>query len=188
MKHGRIDVVGVRDVRGARADLSGEVEIIAIEVKAGNQPFATAVGQARSYSTYAERCYLADLRKGKATPPFTLAEIDIASSLGVGLIAIRPSQVIKEILSSPRHSPLTHMRIEIINKLSCYQCVVCSAVYPKHSTAGSVRKAIAQRLPLCYTLDQLDDRKRSSYKYKTKYERRYVCLDCVKALLITRDA
>ena len=39
LRYSRIDVVGIRDVGG---DLSGEVESIAVEVKRGTQPFATA--------------------------------------------------------------------------------------------------------------------------------------------------
>jgi hypothetical protein len=42
LRHSRIDVVGVRDTGG---DLSGEVEVIAIEVKRGSFPFANAAGQ-----------------------------------------------------------------------------------------------------------------------------------------------
>src|SRR6476661_7152824 len=59
LQHSRVDVLGIRDVGG---DLSGEVETIAIEVKRGNQPFATTSGQARGYSVYADRVYLADIR------------------------------------------------------------------------------------------------------------------------------
>ena len=63
-KFGRVDVVGLRDIGG---DLSGALEVVAVEVKNGNQPFNTAVGQAYSYSVYAERCYLADARDECAT-------------------------------------------------------------------------------------------------------------------------
>ena len=39
LRHGRIDVLGVRDIGGS---LSGEIEIISIEVKRGAEAFATA--------------------------------------------------------------------------------------------------------------------------------------------------
>jgi hypothetical protein len=91
-RYSRADVVGVRDTGGAN---SGAVELIVIEVKRGKEPFATASGQAAGYSVYANRVYLADVRKASFTP----SELGIASNLGVGLIAIvnkRP----KEVLSS----------------------------------------------------------------------------------------
>ena len=59
LRHGRIDVIGLRDAGGR---LSGRAEVVAIEVKRGNAPFATSVGQAHGYSIYADRCYLADVR------------------------------------------------------------------------------------------------------------------------------
>lgn len=106
MTFGRVDVVGIRDLGGQRADLTGIVEVIAVEVKAGNQPFSTAVGQAYSYSIYADRCYLADYRP--KSRPFKIEEIDMASKLGVGLLAIHENKRISEVLASPQHSPLVH--------------------------------------------------------------------------------
>lgn len=50
LRHGRIDIIGLRDVGG---DLSGEVETIAIEVKRGAFPFANGCGQTLGYKTYA---------------------------------------------------------------------------------------------------------------------------------------
>ncbi len=60
LRYSRVDVIGVKDVGG---DLSGEVETIAIEVKRGAEPFATASGQALGYQVYANRVYLADVRE-----------------------------------------------------------------------------------------------------------------------------
>src|SRR4051812_12565036 len=82
LRHGRIDIIGVRDIGG---DLSGEVETIAIEVKRGAFPFANGCGQALGYKTYANRVYLADKRQDS----FTTDELHIASHLGIGLIQIR---------------------------------------------------------------------------------------------------
>src|SRR5437764_15255149 len=65
LRHSRIDVVGVRDIGG---DLSGDVETIAVEVKRGLFPFATASGQTLGYNVYANRVYLADVRDKSFTP------------------------------------------------------------------------------------------------------------------------
>src|SRR5271170_3808873 len=59
LRFGRIDVIGVRDVGG---QLSGNIEIVAIEVKREKTPFANACGQTFGYSVYANRIYLADQR------------------------------------------------------------------------------------------------------------------------------
>ena len=59
-KFGRVDVIGIRDIGG---DLSGVVEIIAVEVKVGNQPFNTATGQAYGYlSTLTTSCTVFEFR------------------------------------------------------------------------------------------------------------------------------
>ena len=47
LRAGRIDVVGLRDTGG---NLEGSGEVIAIEVKRGQQPFLTAIGQAASWT------------------------------------------------------------------------------------------------------------------------------------------
>jgi hypothetical protein len=92
------DVVGARDSGGEH---SGDVELIVIEVKAGNERFATASGQAVGYSVYANRVYLADVRE----QGFKSAELDIASNLGVGLIQISGTKC-TEVLSSRHPTPL----------------------------------------------------------------------------------
>ena len=69
--HSRPDVFGVRDIGG---DLSGEVQTIAVEVKKEGPPFATMSGQTLGYNVYANRIYLAQLRK----QAFTIDQMDIA--------------------------------------------------------------------------------------------------------------
>jgi hypothetical protein len=126
-KNGRIDIIGIRDIGG---DLTGKTELISVEVKAANQPFATTAGQAIGYSVYAERCYLADLRSGKE--PFSQEEIAIASKLGIGLIALKRSgNVIEEVLSSPIHSPIDYMKHEIIEKLGFSLCSTCNSIFKR---------------------------------------------------------
>src|ERR1051325_6870721 len=77
LRHGRIDITGVRDVGG---DLSGAIETIGVEVKRGSFPFANACGQTLGYNVYVNRAYLADVRQEGFTPD----EIHIASHLGIG--------------------------------------------------------------------------------------------------------
>jgi hypothetical protein len=177
---GRVDVVGIRDIGG---DLAGAVEIITVEVKTGNQPFNTAVGQAYSYSVYADRCYLADCRVG--AHPFVLEEIDIASKLGVGLLAIRPNGNISEILASPQHTPLIHMRAKLIEKLRYAQCTVCGSIFQRGDeknwakyVSSNIKNALKQERGLVYWLEELGERKDRS-KRKYNYERRYICSDCI---------
>jgi hypothetical protein len=177
---GRMDVVGIRDIGG---DLAGAVEIIAVEVKAGNQPFNTAVGQAYSYSVYADRCYLADCRSG--AHPFDLIEIDIASKLGVGLLSIQPNGSISEILASPQHAPLIQMRAKIIERLRYAQCTICGSIFQRGDeknwgryVSSNVKNALKQGRGLVYWLEEPGERKdRLNRKYN--YERRYICSDCI---------
>lgn len=98
LRHSRIDVFGIRDIGG---DLTGEVETIAIEVKRGSAPFATASGQTYGYKVYVNRVYLADWR----TEPFSHEELSIAGNLGIGLVQIRGNRCI-EVLTSPRYEPI----------------------------------------------------------------------------------
>jgi len=178
-RFGRVDVIGLRDIGG---ELSGAFEIIAVEVKAGNQPFNTATGQAYGYSVYAERCYLADLRDG--TEPFSLDEIDIASRLGVGLLAIRPSGRVADILASPRGAPLVRMRAKIIERLGYSQCVICGSAFQRGDAkqffkhvSRDIAKAVKEEKGFVYWLHDIDARKRQGYFYT--YERRCMCRNCV---------
>ena len=121
LKHGRIDVVGIRDVGG---DLSGEIETVSIEVKRDSAPFATATGQALGYKVYANRIYLAEQRP-KA---FTSEEVEIAGHLGVGLIRITGAKCHEE-LSSPYYRPITRMNMLLIEKLGLGACQLCGTVF-----------------------------------------------------------
>jgi hypothetical protein len=178
-RYGRVDVVGIRDVGGR---LGGEVEVVAVEVKGGNQASNTATGQALGYSVYAERCYLADLRP--STQPYSLEEIDIASRLGVGLLAIHSKGDPTEVLTSPLHTPLPRMRAEIIEKLGYSKCVACGSVFKQGEpgqwgkyVSRSIRKALDQEKGFVFWLDELNERRDVPHVYN--YMRRYLCRDCV---------
>ena len=184
-RHGRIDVAGLRDVGG---DLSGKCELIAIEVKAGRQPFATAAGQAYGYSVYADLTYLADLRP--AGKDFSDAERAIAARLKIGLIALRGNGRIAEVQTSPLHEPIEGLRLQVIEAMGHAVCSVCSAVFRRGEDGrefanvkragvnpGAVKKAVAEGKGYVYWLQEASgrDKKQRSLMYR----RRYVCPDCV---------
>lgn len=189
-RYSRVDVVGIRDVGG---ELSGEVETIAIEVKNGSQPFATTTGQARGYSVYANRVYLAEWRSGG----FTRDEIDIASHLGVGLIDVR-SRAINECLSSPYHNPVPRLQLSVFERMGYGPCCVCGCVvqvgsgehrysFTKMSRA-SISKAAKTDRGLVFWNHEVGQRKRVEDKRrKTTRERRFLCADCVANLFPVDD-
>jgi len=184
-QYGRVDVVGVRDIGG---DLSGGWEVIGVEVKGGSQPFGTAAGQAHGYSVYANKCYLADLRSG--TRPFRSDEIDIASALGIGLLAISGGKV-KEVLAAPHREPIERLSLQLLEKLDYSLCTVCRSLFRRSengnwsaniSRAGFV-KAAEREKGFIYWLSEMAERRRASRRDRALiYERRYVCADCVRAL------
>lgn len=191
LRHGRIDVVGVRDVGG---ELSGEIETFSVEVKRGSEPFATASGQALGYKVYAERVYLADLRKR----PFTSAEIEIASHLGVGLIRIAGRQCHEE-LSSPYHRPILRMNLLLLERMGMGRCQLCGSYFQlgdvrkpavkRYSRVSreNIKKARAQERGMMFWNREVDERKRRT-GVQTRgddltYERRFLCPDCVEHVL-----
>ncbi len=189
IRHGRIDVVGLRDVGG---ELSGTGEVVSIEVKPAGRPFATAAGQARGYSVYANRCYLASGRSSR--PTFTDDEIEIATQLGIGLIAIKKTGLV-EALSAPRHEPVERLQLLVIERVGYSLCAVCHSFFRRGtrdgswdrvtrsgSSAGPVRAAERGR-GYMFWLDEVADRnRRRSSVRDVIYHRRYLCPDCVENL------
>jgi hypothetical protein len=184
--YSKADVVGIRDTGGEN---SGDVELIVIEVKGGKEPFATASGQARGYSVYANRVYLADVREKGFTP----SEIEIASYLGIGLIRIQGKKC-QEILSSPRHQPLTRMWMEMARKLGLGQCRICGTFVELGAAYGNltkedVLKSIEQKKGLVYWHESLADRKkkmgiaRKNEDRNNSWQRRFICEECIQVLL-----
>lgn len=183
LRHSRIDVVGVRDVGG---DLSGEVETISIEVKKGSEPFATACGQALGYKIYANRVYLADVRKGS----FTYDEIRIASQLGVGLIQIK-NGTCREILTSPSYVPMSSLNLLLLEKLRLGKCQFCGSFFQtgslksghRHSNLSreNLKRAIKEKKGLIFWNYEVAERKDKVGIRPTDstFERRFICPDCV---------
>lgn len=189
-RHSRVDVLGIRDVGG---ELSGEVETIAVEVKRGTQPFATTSGQARGYSVYANRVYLAEVRKDG----FNRNELDIASSLGVGLIHISKSGC-REVLSSPRHEPIARLQLRVFEKMGYGRCCICQTLFPvgtgkadfnfSHLTRAGIVKAAEREKGLIFWNWTVGQRKRREDREKgTTRERRFICSECVENLFPIRQ-
>ena len=188
LRHSRIDVVGIRDTGG---DLSGEVESIAIEVKRGTEPFATASGQTLGYRVYVNRVYLADYRDH----PFSPEEMAIANHLGIGLILIN-GRSCTEVLSSPHYRPMAGLHLRLLERLALGTCQFCNAVFrigsPKTNTFSNLarenmKKALNDNKGLMFWNREVAERKnrlglRTSEDGST-FERRFICPDCVANFL-----
>jgi len=188
LRYSRVDVLGVKDVGG---DLSGEIEIIAIEVKRGSEPFATASGQALGYHVYANRVYLADRREKTFTP----SEIEIASHLGIGLVQIIGATC-REVLSSPYHRPISRLSFSLLEKLALGECRICGTFFEigmaknrqfSNLTREKFQKAVGSEKGLMFWNRELADRKNKTgvrvTNDGTTHERRFICPDCVQNVL-----
>lgn len=171
-------------------DLSGDVETISIEVKRGSEPFATACGQALGYKIYANRVYLADVRKDS----FSYDEIGIASQLGIGLVQIKNGRC-KEILSSPTYAPLNSMNLRLLEKLWLGKCQFCGSFFEtgdlEHGRWNSklsrenLKKAMQERKGLIFWNYEVAERKDRIGIRQTDntFERRFICPDCVEVFI-----
>jgi hypothetical protein len=191
LSYSRVDVLGVRDIGG---NLSGEVETIAIEVKRGTQPFATASGQALGYEVYANRVYLADVRETEFRP----SEIEIASHLGIGLIRIHGSKC-REVLSSPYHHPISRMSLELVERMGLGRCQMCGTTFEIGTKANRWLKVSRKSLPCALEKGkgfvfwnfELARRKRTVSDRPTNHGtstfRRYICPDCVSSVFCPKE-
>lgn len=187
LRHGRIDIVGVRDIGG---DLSGAIETIGIEVKRGSFPFSNACGQTLGYRVYVNRAYLADLRD----EGFTHDEIHIASNLGIGLVQIRNGKCI-EVLSSPFYTPIEKLALRLLESMRLGKCQLCSCFFetgtPKNRFANvareNLKRAVYNEKGLVFWNREVAERK-AKLKIRvasdgSTFERRYFCPDCVAYVL-----
>lgn len=194
LSHSQIDVVGLRDIGG---DHSGAAEVLAIEVKRGNQPFATTSGQTAGYSVYANRVYLADLIEGD----FSHDQKEIALHLGIGLISIGGGTSrlrITERLSAPARSPIPRMQVDLIAKLGFSRCSICETLFamkdPKTGNsrvtkagqrANYMHRAVASDKGLRYWHEEVSIRKKPYTDGRSNdyiYARRHVCPGCIATL------
>jgi hypothetical protein len=184
LSHGRIDVIGVRDIGG---DLSGEIETIAVEVKRGSSPFVNASGQTVGYRIYANRVYLADEREKS----FSQDEMYIASHLGIGLIEISEGKC-TEVLSGPFYTPIKKLHMLLLENLKLGRCQICESVFQigndksafSNVTRENLKKAVSSEKGLMFWNREVAKRKRELGIRDTPanvetYERRFVCPDCI---------
>ncbi len=187
LKHSRADIIGIRDIGG---DLTGEIETIIVEVKRGSEGFATASGQAFGYTVYANRVYLADNKPDG----FSHEEVQIASHLGIGLIAIGKKNRCTEVLSSPYYKPLIKLNIQLLEKMRLGKCQLCESFIEigneksryNFVTKENINKALELDKGLIFWNRVLSDRKEKTGvrigKQNTTYERRFICSDCISLL------
>lgn len=188
LRYGRVDVLGVRDVGGS---LSGEVELVSIEVKRGTEPFVTAAGQALGYRVYANRVYLAEYRSARFGPE----EMQVASALGIGLIRLAGRRVVHEELSSPLHAPIGRLRLGILERLGLGECRLCGTFFQlgtehnrfAHLSRAKIPKAIESQRGVMFWNEELAKRKARKLRGEAwdgwSFERRFMCAECVGTLL-----
>lgn len=175
---GYADVVGVRDVGG---EYSENIQVIAVEVKSSRYGFAKNLGQALGYSLFAHRCYLAiPLRYNEK---FALEEEEMATRLGVGLIAIKGSEC-REILTSPEHQPIDSLMVKILDwGMSYGRCNICGTLMPIKGWTESLKKAVNQEKAFYYG-KWVEDRPILFTKRHWRWV--VVCNDCIENLKLTK--
>lgn len=192
---GEIDVLGVRYLGG---DLSGQSELIAVEVKPSLARFAVSAGQAHGYSVVADRCYLAAV-----CDEFSPTQVLIAGRLGIGLIRIwhTPKQTrFSEILTAPPNQPVDELRLQAAERLGLAQCSLCRTLFPRSEDKpddykavfrgeepGGLRKAADKELGLVWWLVEQAQAVGRARPGENVSLRRYLCPACVWALAPTNS-
>jgi len=139
---GYADVLGVRDIGGK---WSGDVEIIAVEVKKKKGNFGKYLGQALGYSLFAHKCYLAiPIKKGD----FSLEEREMANRLGVGLLKIK-RKIVEEVLTSRYFQPIENLILHVLNQMKYSKCNICGVVKSLKHTSDP-RRAIRENSMLSF--------------------------------------
>lgn len=191
----RADVIGLRHIGG---DLSTDYELVAVEVKT-DEPFFKSIGQAAAYSVFAHRCYLADYDRGGK--PFSRNEIEMALSLGVGLLKIRSrnSDGVRDYLSAPARPPRHRFVLQMLEAMGFSECLLCRSPFE-----GTYKKNMKradrddQLLMLKRSIEQTRDGNPTGYLFwaaqavgkkhaagdnKENTARRYMCPDCLENIL-----
>jgi hypothetical protein len=187
----RGDVVGVRHVGG---DLSTDAEVIAVEVKT-DEPFFKAASQAAGYKVFAHRCYLAEWDRGAGD--FSREEIEVATSLGIGLIKLRSQRPdgVEPRFSAPHHVPRRRFLLQWLESVGLSECMVCHGLFEGTFKAG-VKRADRDnvRMMLSRAIEATEEGDRTGFLFwsegaakqkaaagdsKHNTARRYVCPDCL---------
>ena len=194
-KLARADVVGVRHTGG---DLSTDYELVAVEVKT-DEAFFKSVSQAAGYSVFAHRCYLAEYERGNQ--PFTREQVEMALSLGVGLLKIRSRNngSVEEFLSAPSRDARHRFALQMMETIGLSECILCRGPF-KGTYKSNVKRADRDdvRLMCKRALEAGANGKPTGYLFWSEgavarklaagdtsrnTARRYVCPDCLQNLM-----
>lgn len=149
---GIADAGGIRDVGGQHAS---DVEVIAVEVKVYWNRFATYLGQARGYSLFAHRCYLAiPFYKEKK---FNSVHKEMATAMGVGLIEINPrTRDCREVLTAPRTNPIERVMMRVLWLNGYASCVRCGSFFEMGRKTKKAKRALNEGITF-YVQRELTD-------------------------------
>jgi len=188
-----VDVAGVKNIGKNYVD---RIEIALIEVK-NSRLTLRDIEQARSYSVYGHKCFLA------TTAEITQENIRDSSRRGVGLLKIppdfyrkKPTRVCKtdiRIVLSP--AIMTPSEVEMSEFLACLdilKCTVCGCYFnswgeyeeefPELPPKGGSFKRLERNKVFETFPDIIDDQYNTKHKLLKKKMWRHICLLCVEDL------
>ncbi len=186
---GPADVLGVRDLGGT---LSGDVELIAVEVKLNTSNFGKHLGQALGYSLFSHKCYLAVPMKKRER--FTPEQRELAIRLGVGLIEIRGwrARQCVEVLNSPYHEPIDALMLRALYLVDYFKCAVCGTMVHALDREMTRRPDVAaSESKMLYIQRQVLDGRRvrplmfTRTRKEAMRKETYICPDCVERLAVS---
>jgi hypothetical protein len=192
-KIARADVVGIHHIGG---DLATTYELIAVEVKT-DEPFFKSISQAAGYSIFAHRCYLADYKPDDND--FTSEQVEIALSLGVGLLRINSRPQVTECLSAPPRTVRQRFALQMLESIGFSECVLCRGVFKgtyKQGVKRADRKDVLRMLRRA--INETNDGTPTGYLFwsegavemktvaggsEKNTARRYLCPDCLTNII-----
>lgn len=188
-KYARPDVVGIHHTGG---DLATTYELITVEVKT-DEPFFASISQAAGYAIFAHRCYLADYEPGDSD--FSSEQVEIALSLGVGLLKVRSRSQLTECLPAPPHAVRQRFALQMLESMGFSECVLCRGVFKgtykegvKRADRADVMRMLRRAInetnsgtPTGYLFwsDSAVKMKAAAGDSEKPTARRYVCPDCL---------
>jgi hypothetical protein len=189
-KLARADVVGVCQTGG---ELASDYELIAVEVKT-EEPFFRSICQAAGYSIFAHRCYLAEYDRGRGG--FGREKIEIALSLGIGLLKIHSRKQVSVELHAPQRTPRRRFALRMLEAMGLAECILCRGVFKGTYKAGvkradredvqlMLRRAVDAEPPkgFLFWSDGAAEKKGAAGEGDECTTRRYVCPDCLTNLV-----
>ncbi len=154
---GRCDVIGIHEYRERESTLENRYgkrfEIYGVEVKLvkdKNKNLRPYIGQAYSYSVFANRCYLAVKSKGG------LNEFDkqLAETLGVGLIEIQNKKECSVIVPSPYYHGHKDRTLGVLKNCGLLICGGCGLPFERSLSVTKIKEAFHKKMPF---RDNLND-------------------------------